>query len=81
MLISRRSILFGIVAAPLIIRPGILMPVRPLLTDREVVMAWFLDGQGLALPDGATVAYFQTRTYAREFVSSRIDNWVGSFGG
>lgn len=81
MLISRRSVLFGIAAAPLIVRPGILMPVRSLLTDRKAVLVWFLDGQALPLQDGATVAYFQTRTYAREFVSSRIDNWVGSFGG
>jgi hypothetical protein len=30
MILSRRSVLFGLIAAPIVVRAGIIMPVRPL---------------------------------------------------
>lgn len=34
MIISRRSFLVGLFAAPIIIRPGIIMPVKPIATEQ-----------------------------------------------
>lgn len=31
MILSRRSILFGLLAAPIVVRPGLLMPVKPVI--------------------------------------------------
>lgn len=31
MLLNRRSVLFGLLAAPIVVRPGLLMPVKPVV--------------------------------------------------
>lgn len=50
-MISRRSVLRGLLAAPIVVRPGLLMPGKPfphlygdgIHDDREALQAWFQD--------------------------------------
>ena len=79
MILSRRSFLVGLVAAPVIIRPGILMPVRPLVTDRDTYY-WYLQGEALPLPEGAEVRYGHMRFHAREVRLPPLNDWRGVFG-
>lgn len=64
-LLTRRSILCGILAAPIIVRPGILMPVRPvvaampqLVFDGDEWETWpRIVGVCRAIADGDPVIY------------------------
>ena len=79
MILSRRSFLTGLIAAPVIVRAGIIMPVKPLDLREFDTNFWYLDG--VKLPPDVEVAVFHTRFSARELINAGLMNWRGSFGG
>jgi hypothetical protein len=40
MILSRRSFLVGLLAAPIIVREGLIMPVKPLAMERGIVVGY-----------------------------------------
>ena len=79
MIISRRSFLVGLLAAPIVVRSGLIMPVRSLDLREFDTNFWYLGH--MELPPEAEVSTFSVRFSARELVNAGLMNWTGSFGG
>lgn len=71
MILTRRRLLTSLLAAPLVVRPGILMPVRPLPADLDVQAAVnrFLDMANERMRKQMDRAMLDMLLYGRSYVS------------
>jgi len=68
MILARRKFLIGLLAAPIIVRPGILMPVRPLREDiRDAYIFYGIDPWGNLVSETVKVPLFAPPIVYRPF--------------
>lgn len=83
MILSRRSVLFGLIAAPIVVRAGLIMPVKPLV-EFEGALGTFegirFVGEARVIQEGDPVVYRLREALRPGLRDIFYSDWSGVFG-